>query len=169
MKKCSACSKPSVYHITILEEGEVRELHFCENHFHEYMNNPSEVLTSEDEESAELFGGIDVDVDLTEEEEELVCPNCGMTFREFREQGRFGCPQDYIVFEKRLIPLLENIHNDTEHVGKAPKRAPHSSQAQFELIRLRRDLAVAVEDEDYERAAQLRDEIREKESEISAG
>ena len=132
------------------------------------MNNPDDVLSSDDE-SAEIFSGIDVDVELAEEEEDLTCPNCGMTFREFREQGRFGCPQDYIVFDQRSMPLLENIHNDTEHVGKVPKRAPHTSQAQFDLIRLRRDLAVAVEEEDYERAAQIRDEIREKESEISTG
>lgn len=168
MKKCSACSKPSVYHITILEDGEVRELHFCENHFHEYMSNPDD-LTPEEPDEPELFAGIDVDVDvdMADEEEGLTCPNCGITFKEFREQGRFGCPQDYIVFEKRLMPLLENIHNDTEHVGKIPKRAPNTSQMQFELIRLRRDLATAVEDEDYERAAEIRDEIRDKENGIS--
>src|SRR5206468_11641849 len=89
----------------------------------------------------------------------LICPSCGISFREFRSQGRLGCPHDYIAFEKELMPLLDNIHNATQHTGKFPKRAPDASQRQFQLIKLRSELKQAVEDEAYEHAARLRAEI----------
>ena len=92
--------------------------------------------------------------------DDVSCPNCGITFREFREHGRFGCPLDYDVFKEQLIPLLENIHGETEHAGKVPKSAPAGSQEVYELIKLRRELAAAIEQEEYETAATLRDRIQ---------
>ena len=50
------------------------------------------------------------------------CPVCGITFLEFRKQGRLGCPHDYVCFDAELEPLLLNIHGETRHVGKVPKR-----------------------------------------------
>ncbi|HVW02372.1 MAG TPA: UvrB/UvrC motif-containing protein [Planctomycetaceae bacterium] len=101
-----------------------------------------------------------------EELDKLVCPNCGITFREFRSQGRLGCPHDYIAFQDELLPLLENIHGETQHCGKFPKRAPDDSRKQYKLIKLRNDLRQAVAEESYERAAQLRDEIQGLEREL---
>jgi protein arginine kinase activator len=98
----------------------------------------------------------------------LVCPNCGITFREFRSQGRLGCPHDYIAFAKELKPLLENIHNETQHTGKFPKRAPHASQLQYKLIKLRSELRSAIDEEEYETAARIRDEIQSLEKEFES-
>ena len=53
-----------------------------------------------------------------------VCPVCQTTFLEFRNSGRLGCPYDYEVFRDELMPLLENIHDETRHSGKVPKRCP---------------------------------------------
>ncbi len=69
-----------------------------------------------------------------------------------------------MAFEAELLPLLENIHGETEHTGKFPRRAPESSRRQFELVRLRNKLRSAVEAESYEEAARLRDEISDLES-----
>jgi protein arginine kinase activator len=60
--------------------------------------------------------------------------------------------------------LLENIHGDTHHCGKFPKRAPDDSQKRYQLIKLRNDLRLAVAEESYEEAARLRDQIHELES-----
>ncbi len=90
----------------------------------------------------------------------MTCPNCQITFAEFRRTGRLGCPHDYEVFRDELMPLLENIHGEPRHSGKAPRRAPRTSRQQNTLIRLRNDLKRAVAGEDYEAAARLRDEIR---------
>lgn len=103
-----------------------------------------------------------------EEYDHLVCPNCGITFREFRSQGRLGCPHDYIAFAKELKPLLENIHGEIQHGGKFPKRAPHASKLQYRLIKLRSDLRNAIDEEEYERAAKIRDEIQSLEKEFES-
>ncbi len=168
MKKCHRCSKPATLHITELREGGVQELHLCESCAQQYLNSASDTESADSPEGItdKLPAGMQEGL---EELDHLVCPNCGISFREFRSQGRLGCPHDYIAFERELVPLLENIHGATQHVGKYPKRAPDSSQRQFELIKLRNELKSAVDDEDYERAAGLRDQIRILEAELSEG
>jgi len=83
-----------------------------------------------------------------------------VTFYEFRHAGRLGCPHDYICFHEELEPLIMNIHGATEHVGKRPKQGVHGADYQTRLIQLRREMKEAVEQEDYEQASRLRDEIR---------
>lgn len=164
MKKCSRCNKPATLHITELRQGTVQALHLCEACAQEYLNNAT-IDETEPESVLQKFG--EYEDDDSDALEELVCPSCGITFREFRRQGRLGCPHDYVAFEEELLPLLENIHGETQHVGKFPKRAPDASKRQYELIRLRNELKAAVEDEAYETAARLRDEIQAMEAELS--
>jgi protein arginine kinase activator len=59
-----------------------------------------------------------------------------------------------------LEPLIVNIHGETEHVGKKPAKYPEGTEKRTQLIRLRREMKNAINDENYERASQLRDEIR---------
>ncbi|MFO1041504.1 MAG: UvrB/UvrC motif-containing protein [Planctomycetaceae bacterium] len=161
MKKCGRCSKPAVLHITELRHGEVQALHLCESCAKQYLSKaPTEAMEAMEEmPPAEAEVSDDLD-----ELDQRSCPSCGITFKEFRAQGRLGCPHDYIAFEDELLPLLENIHGETEHCGKIPKRAPDSSQQQFRLIKLRSELRSAVEEERYEDAARIRDEIRHVET-----
>jgi protein arginine kinase activator len=93
------------------------------------------------------------------------CPICGITFYEFRQGGRLGCPHDYVFFAEELEPLLNNVHGSVEHAGKKPQRGSHDTQPQTELIRLRREMKEAVDREDYELASQLRDRIKSVEGE----
>ena len=88
-----------------------------------------------------------------------------MTFAEFRNAGRLGCPHDYEEFRNELLPLLENIHDETRHTGKFPRRAPDSTERQTQMIELRKTLKQAIDVEDYELAARLRDQIRTLEQE----
>ncbi|MBW3543833.1 MAG: UvrB/UvrC motif-containing protein [Planctomycetes bacterium] len=161
MKKCSRCSKPATLHITEVRGGSVQEVHhFCESCAHDFLKNPHQHDTLDDadalaEKLAEVAGGRDLD-----EMDQIVCPNCGISFREFRSQGRLGCPHDYVAFERELMPLLENIHGEKQHTGKFPRRAPDGSERQYRLIRMRNELRTAIEEEAYERAARLRDEIQ---------
>ena len=82
-----------------------------------------------------------------------------MTFSDFRDQQRLGCPHDYEVFQEELHPLLETIHSETTHCGKVPKRAPGASQRRVQIIKLRNDLKRAIAEENFEDAANLRDQI----------
>lgn len=99
------------------------------------------------------------------ETDNRTCPQCGITFREFRMKGQLGCPHDYEAFRSLLAPLLERAHEGaTQHVGKVPDFAGSGAKRQSDLIRLRRELDEAIQREQYEEAAQLRDKIRELES-----
>ena len=158
--KCGRCSKPAVLHITELRQGEVQALHLCESCAKEYLSHSQSGKTM-----AEPNSDTDSDSDeaVLDELDQKLCPNCGIAFKEFRAQGRLGCPHDYVEFEDELLPLLENIHGKTSHVGKIPKRSPQASQLQFQLIKLRNELRSSVEEERYEDAARIRDSIRQLE------
>ena len=88
------------------------------------------------------------------------CPNCGLTFQEFRSTGRLGCHNDYEHFGRGLRPLLEKIHGSVQHTGRVPARVGARIERQRLIGALQRDLSQAVEREEYERAAELRDKIR---------
>jgi protein arginine kinase activator len=93
--------------------------------------------------------------------DDRACPKCGITFREFQMSGQLGCPHDYEAFRPLLAPLIERAHEDaTQHVGKVPQTADSTVQRQTGLLRLRRQLKEAVDAENYELAARVRDEIQ---------
>lgn len=161
MKKCGRCSKPAVLHITEIREGDVQALHLCESCAKDYLNTSP----TEHPAPAEAVKG-SLSSEVPDEADDKTCPNCGISFKEFRAQGRLGCAHDYVVFQEELLPLLENIHGETQHVGKVPKRAPDASQRQFRLVKLKSRLRAAVEEELYEEAARLRDEIATLETQL---
>ncbi len=89
------------------------------------------------------------------------CSFCGLTFQDFRDTGRLGCPHCYETFATHLRKLLRRIHGGVQHVGKVYLPPdPTASDMERRLEGLRRKLHRAVESEDFERAAELRDEIR---------
>ena len=93
-------------------------------------------------------------------ERQTCCPHCGFTLEQYRKESLLGCPYDYDVFEKTLLPLIKKAHNGaTVHCGKVPSKAPADSKKQIELLRLHQQLQQAVKAENYERAAKLRDTI----------
>src|SRR6185295_3556757 len=88
------------------------------------------------------------------------CPDCGITFVEFRSQGVLGCPRDYEVFGEPLAAVIERAQDgQTHHVGKRPGQEIPVNPEQNERLRLQRELREAVEEEDYELAARLRDQL----------
>jgi protein arginine kinase activator len=151
--KCQKCNKAATMHITdVIADEQFEEHHLCEDCAQKFLYEPPKkgsAKSAEGEESDEI-GTLN----------QRQCPHCGIKFVEFRNSGRLGCPHDYDEFRDELLPLLENIHGETRHVGKTPRRLPQSRQAQTEMITLRKQLQQAVTREDYEEAAQLRDQIR---------
>jgi protein arginine kinase activator len=156
MQKCQRCQNPATLHITeILSDSKFEEIHLCEQCAPKFFQEaqakalPGKALTKEHIGEAEegLFG-------------QQECPNCGMKFVDFRNSGRLGCPHDYQAFREDLLPLLENIHGETRHVDKTPRRYPETKKTEQELTQLRGRLKQAVTREDYEEAVRLRDRIR---------
>jgi protein arginine kinase activator len=160
--RCQQCDKPATFHITELTGGKPQELHLCEEHARQYL------IQSEDEHAPtpSLAGALAQQLAVGQTAEELArldqraCPVCGITFYEFRNQGRLGCPHDYVCFQAELEPLILNIHGETEHTGKRPRRFAGGTESRTQLIRMRREMKEAVEGEHYERASELRDQIR---------
>ena len=98
------------------------------------------------------------------------CSFCGLTFADFRETGRLGCPHCYETYQPQLQRLLRRVHGGTQHVGKIYLPPdPSASDLERRLDGLRRKLNRAVDSEDFERAAELRDEIRTLEHAEASG
>jgi protein arginine kinase activator len=169
--KCQKCDKPATFHITELEGGKHHELHFCEDCARTYLTQGAPETAA----AATMAGALAHQLALGQTAEELAkldqksCPVCGITFYEFRNQGRLGCPHDYVVFEKELEPLITNIHGESQHIGKRPPRLAAGTQRRTELIRMRREMKDAIKNEEYERAGKLRDEIRRIEEAEASG
>lgn len=95
----------------------------------------------------------------------LACGNCQTTYRQFKESGRLGCGDCYAFFAAQLRPLLRRIHGSTSHTGKRPAGGPSVGTPAAELLKLREQLKQALEREDFEQCAKLRDAIRKFETE----
>lgn len=170
--KCQHCEKPATFHITELTEPNGPQiLHLCEDHVREYLSGGN---SSGGEPTSALAGMLSKQLKLDQTAEQLaavdqkVCPLCGITFAEFRQTGRLGCPYDYVCFYDDLEPLLLNIHGAREHVGKRPSKAQGAPDHQHRLIKLRKEMKAAIDKEDYEHAGRIRDEIRQLEGEESS-
>lgn len=89
------------------------------------------------------------------------CDKCGMTYDEFRASGRLGCANCYTAFGDKMKQTLKGIHGHTHHVGKVPEEFEQELLHQRKLDDLKRQMDEAVGEEDFERAAVLRDHIKE--------
>jgi protein arginine kinase activator len=159
--KCQFCSNAATVHLTKMVKDQKRELHLCQScaeakHLvHKQELNLPAILQN-------LIGqhlG-----PQTDELARLVCPACGIRYMEFRAQGRLGCPHDYAVFRAGLLTLLRRIHRAERHVGKRPRRPGPGPNRRAELMDLRHRLRQAVDAENYEEAARLRDLLRQKDA-----
>ena len=97
------------------------------------------------------------------------CPKCGLNYEDFRRTGRLGCSTCYDAFRRELKPLLRRIHGSAEHAGRMPSEIEGDYRLRRELKSLKGQLAIAVAEEDYERAAELRDDIRTQERRLDGG
>ncbi len=166
-RKCDKCNRPATHHSVEIIKGQKIEKHLCDAHASEEglaikaVHTPiNELLTN----FVKLHSG----AGSSSEKDEQSCPECGLTFAQFRENSLLGCPDCYKAFESMLGPLLERAHNGgTHHVGKVPRRAGAGEARQSQLRQMRKRLDAAVAGEDYELAARLRDDIQRIEGHTS--
>lgn len=165
---CEVCHEAiATVHLTEIVNNAKKEIHLCEAcaeqkgvAIHAHVKDIS---------IPEFFGQL---VDPKEEDSEswddLTCEPCGITFRQFRQNGKLGCPSCYDAFRSEINPLLRKIHGiqgPVRHRGKVPSRIDDALRSKRELEELKEELTTAVASEEYELAATLRDKIHELERE----
>lgn len=158
---CEICGKKqATVHITEIINDKTIEMHICEKCAEE-----KGVIDAQPFGVSDLLAGfMDLDVGLLPKEKGTIesCPKCGMTFEDFRKTGRFGCAHCYETFKKAILPLLQKIHGSTHHFGKSPHEISGGKMGKEMVVRQLQDkLKTAVEKEEFEEAAQLRDKIKE--------
>ena len=163
--KCDNCNQPATVHLTEIKNGKKIEKHLCEQCAAQNEGLPVKSHTPINE----LLTSFVMAHSGLQKELGVACEHCGITWAEFRQSGLLGCEHDYEQFEKDLTPLLQRAHESaTHHTGKVPTRVGGSNLPRkrkvVDVTKLRKELAKAVESEDYERAAQLRDAIRQAET-----
>jgi protein arginine kinase activator len=157
--ECDKCGKPATVHLTEITDGEKIEKHLCED-----CAAAEGITIKASLPISQLLEDFILQPGSREEGEGLACDVCGLTFAEFRKRGVLGCPNDYDAFEERLRPMIERAQEGADqHIGKVPSRAGSGQKKQNAILRLRSQLKVAIDSEDYERAAELRDRIKELE------
>lgn len=165
--KCESCGKAvASVHLTEIKNGKKVEKHLCE------------ACAAQNEGLSAAKTHMPINELLSKfvtnhmglppgPQETLACPQCGITWAEFRQSGLLGCEHDYPTFEKEMTPLLQRAHEGAaHHVGKVPTRRGGSGvpvKRALDAVKLKKELARAVETEDYEKAAKLRDQIRQVE------
>ena len=92
---------------------------------------------------------------------EITCTKCGESFNDIINSGKAGCANCYVTFYDKLLPVLQRIHGKTQHSGKLPSSAGEAIKLKYSIEKLKKELNAAVEEQDFEKAASLRDEIKE--------
>ncbi|MBU0547229.1 MAG: UvrB/UvrC motif-containing protein [Candidatus Omnitrophica bacterium] len=163
---CDICKKNSAtVHLTEIIDEQMNELHLCED----CARHKSAAMEQQFGLSDLLAGMADFEKPNKDEENVVVkCPNCNLTYADFKKIGRLGCGECYNTFRKYLAPLLKRIHGSNQHAGKAPfkeKTISRPGRKRADLGELKAGLQKAIQREDFEEAARLRDQIKKISSE----
>jgi protein arginine kinase activator len=163
---CQICGKnPATVHFTEIHDNKMSEIHVCERCAEE--KGLQSAAPKQKFDIAQVLGDMMDSMSSTEEQRigRVQCPRCGLLYSAFKETGRLGCAECYEAFQFQLRPLLRRIHGDTRHKGKTPERDGVGTSRSRQIQRMFDELQRAVEREEFERAAELRDQIRKIENE----
>jgi protein arginine kinase activator len=162
MKMCDLCGKgEATMRVSQLDKnGTVTEISVCAECARERGFTEVEKLkASVGEIIAELKTRI------ADGDAKKVCSRCGLSYAEFKRQGRLGCAECYSSFHDELLPLIRRIHDAVQHVGRTASGGRKHAQMKMNMQKLREALSGAIQAEDYEKAAALRDQLRRSEEE----
>lgn len=164
---CERCKKNEAnVHLTRIINGKKEELHLCEKCAKEtgninfasgknftFQNLLSGILNPEMLGNSKMIGTNDLNFDKRK------CFKCGSSYREFTQKGLFGCAECFDVFSDKLEALMKRIHGSIYHSGKIPKKSEEKIRLEKNIQHLNRKMKEAVKKENFEKAAEIRDEI----------
>lgn len=156
---CCICKeKPATVHYTQILGDKTQKVDLCESCAKSKgMNDPTGFAF------ADLLLGLGASQEIEQAAggTDMKCPQCGFSQADFKKSGRLGCPECYTTFAEGLGGLLKTMHKGTRHVGKVPAALRQSREAADRLKSLQKKLAKAIEEENFEMAAVLRDELKQ--------
>jgi len=169
---CDICGKKkATVHLTEIVDEQTSEMHLCEECARQKSTQMEQQFGL-----ADLLAGLS-DTNKTPASKEgeknvLKCSRCGLPYEDFRKFGRLGCGECYTSFKEPLTGLLRKIHGSNKYLGKTPseyqeKQMPPLSEGatallppEDHLLDLKKQLQSAIAAEDFEKAAVIRDKIR---------
>lgn len=167
---CQRCQeRPATIHLTKVVNFEKTEVHLCEVCAKSAGSELGIVIEPNFTFQNLIAGILEGEIDKYQhpnKPQELVCKKCGLTFSDFRDRGLLGCGECYTYFQPGLEPLLKRVHGSSTHTGKVPKRTGGKVRVRKEMEQLKYQLQQAINSEEYEKAAQIRDEIRRLQNEL---
>ena len=158
--KCHHCDSQATVHLTQIINGQMHKMDLCEGCAQEKgVTNPDNLSIGNllDDNPSKLDAST----------ASMTCESCGTTHQDFKKGGRLGCEACYHVFRPVLEPLLDGMHAGVKHLGKVPKRTVKKKNTDDSEEILSLELKKAVEEENYEKAAKLRDRLKKLQSKSS--
>ena len=170
---CENCKqRPAKVTVTQVHNGEHFERHYCEvcaNSLHPFYVEYKQDPLSLHQLLSNWFNQADQIVQQ-KQQKTLECDECGWSIERFLEEGKFGCASCYESFRPHLPQALKRLHNgNTTHIGKAPGRLGEKIALKKRIEAIRAQMKQAVEQEQFEDAAKLRDEVKELEKQLAGG
>ncbi len=157
---CQSCGQnQATTHIKTIVNGELAEISLCRECAQKLGYNS-------------FFGSFGMDFDKflgslmgngRGQKSRKRCECCGSTFEDIAKSGKVGCASCYSVFYDDLLPSIQRIHGKTLHIGKLAKSAGSEVKIKSTIVKLKEELANAIKEQEFEKAAKLRDEIKELE------
>lgn len=160
---CERCGKKTATtHIKSNFNGIVEQHHLCSDCAREYSSQNSMSLNSL---IGSFFGDTLKAQSLTDNRKR--CAGCGVCFDDIAETGKVGCDKCYETFLDQLLPSLQRMHGRSRHAGKIPNGVKKEETTQDRIAALKAEMKKAIDEQNFEQAAQLRDQIKKLESEVN--
>lgn len=160
---CDSCGKRNaIIAYTNMKETKIEIVHLCAKCAEEKMKGDLDFNNIITEKVADFIDGIFKMSTQDSDDDNLIkksCPNCNTTLNEVVKENKVGCETCYEVFKVEINNLLKNMESSSIHKGKIPKNGDISFLNRKTKLDLLNKLNVAIELEEYEEAAKLRDEI----------
>src|SRR6266496_3764298 len=162
---CCICKeRNATVHYTKIDGDKVQKVDLCEE-----CSKTKGVNDPVGFELADLLLGLGASKEIAQASggAEIKCARCGFTQADFKKAGRLGCPECYKTFADGLEGLLKSMHKGTRHAGKVPEALRQGRELSDRLNALQQRLAKAIQEENFEQAAALRDEIKQMNTRVA--
>ena len=162
--KCESCGHENAsIHMTSIVNGVKEEHHYCPQCANQHDTGTGSMFSSMFDDTFfnnQFFANAIYPQSALSTGKTITCQQCGMTMAGFNKQGRLGCDSCYETFQQQLVPLIKRIQGSTTYEGRIPARGAEDLKVEQTIKRLRNELVQAVKQELFEKAAQIRDEIK---------